>query len=477
MQRKRTSMRGREMAYAVVVTCLAAAGATAQSFESAFGEPNHSEQAGRRAIPVQACGGGGFIATGIIYGQPVHEVYLVRIDATGGSLWERAYRVESATLKGGGGASVVELADGSGFVIGGATASSAINEDVFLMKVDCDGKRKWLQQYTGAGLEVISDMIQAANGDLIAAGYASNPAGDLDGLLLRANSVDGTLIWSQRYDQHGGSEWFRALIETRGRGQTRVPDIVAVGQTTPVGGVERAFVVRVSGTDGQIGAAPQCAATYGGLGERFRSVTELRVGALAGQLVMAGYSNSPETGHDIYLLRTRANPCVPRAQRRVGDPATGPLGEEDAYDVREVRTGVQTAVLALTGSAGNAAGTDAFLLRVGRQGLNPIAGSGRLFGNHAGGREVGFSVARAAVGFLIAGSSNTDFQLNGDLNSLYVVKTDAAGHTPCDLSWDPPARDTAFRRVPAPLALKTALVPVPADWTRRTLDTPFPVCR
>jgi hypothetical protein len=436
---------------------LSAQPAAAQPFEFVYGGPTASEQGNRRVTPVRACPGGGFITVGSTTDPAAPQnVYVVRVRDDGSPMWELAYDV--GPLGNDRGQALAEARDGSGFVIAGATnLNIGTGDDVLLMKIRCDGGPMWAFAYHSPLSEGGFDIVEARTGDpafgtrpgdLLVAGYAFNPAGGVDALLFRTRA-NGALLWNNRYDFAGSFEFFRGLTEARATGGTSTGDVVGAGTLALPGGTPNGYAIRVSGNTGLITAAPHNAAIFGGRdAEGFDSVVELRVPPLSGSLVLAGSLRSPAVATDIYLARTTPDPSVAVTQRIIGEPAAGVLGEEAAFDIREVLNPLALAPqgsLALTGRAGPAAGTgaDAFLLVADPSSLKPFPNRGRLYGDHAAGFEWGFSLSDHARGFILAGFSNSNFEglVPADPRDLYLVGTDDMGHTGCDLPWDPPHTD------------------------------------
>ena len=307
---------------------LSAASATAQPFEYVYGPPTSADQSGRRATPVRACPGGGFVAAGTSSTPgAAPNVYVVRTNASGAPLWELVYDVGPGGNDRG--QALAEAADGSGFVVAGTTnLGVATSDDVLLLKIDCNGRPLWAFTYFSTLPEAAFDIVEARTGDaafgtrrgdLLVAGYAANPAGNRDAMLLRTRA-NGTLIWNRRYDVAASSEMFRGLTEARPSGATTTGDVVGAGvffrPTIPFQG----FAARVNGNTGLLGAAPHGAAIYGGTdSESFESVIELRAAPNTGSLVMIGNTSSTARGSDLYLVRTTPFPPAVVIQNRIGD--------------------------------------------------------------------------------------------------------------------------------------------------------------
>ena len=423
-------------------------------WEFVYGQASTFEVGGRGVQALQACANTGFVSVGSTSADI--DVRVVRTDASGIPVFERRYDI------GGEGAydygqSIIELRDGSGFVVTGYTSHMVAWRNVFLLKIDCDGNVEWASVFGANQNEAGFDVIEAttgnpragtSEGDLIVAGMHDHPDGHSDGLILRADS-EGSLIWAQRYDLDGGQEVFWGLLQSD-FSATGGPtgDVVAVGRHRTATDQD-AFVVRVDGDSGLFMAVPHCAATYGGVDrEEFQAVVELDLPILKGMLAYAGSTHtSVGAPRDIYVAQSEVSPCLPIQQRRLGNPGGDPLGNEFALDILEQRTQLPLAPfgsLLITGGAGQM-GTyayDAFLLALQPTLLLEVPGSGRLYGDHADGYEVGQSLAETSLtafagGVVIAGSSRSDFEGNGDPSDSYLIRTNANGETGCNIPFDP----------------------------------------
>lgn len=481
------------------VTLVTAPLAVAQS-EWVYGPTQSSDQGSRRVAPVSAACGGGFVAVGTstASGSTNSNVYVVRTNAGGAPIWELQYDIGPGAVDRG--ESIAVLANGSGFVVVGSTqAATTAPADAFMMRLGCGGNIVWLNTYNTPNLaEGALDVIEAqsgdaafatAAGDLIAAGFGTNPTGSTDAMIFRVRN-NGALIWSRRYDVSGAREQFRALTEARPIAPALTGDVVAVGSfnngtaTTQ----EQGFVARVNGNDGTIGGVPQCAAHYGdATTQRFETVTDLRfTSTLAGQFVLGGISNSTTVANDLYLVRTQVSPCLPLQQRTIGEPTTGTFGDEYLFGLREIGVNMPApniaplGNLALTGYVGRAATTvldnDAFLLVANPSTLIPNAGSGRRYGDLASRQAVGVSVFPHATGFAIAGFNDEDQQAVADPRDLYLVLADPSGNTSCQAGWAPPNAIPPYPVTPVTTINAPFLTQAPRTASITNILTAFQAC-
>ncbi|MDA8021259.1 MAG: hypothetical protein MPN21_27815, partial [Thermoanaerobaculia bacterium] len=255
--------RRRLLTLALLTLGLAAASvAGALPFETVYGAMGQVDRANRGVTPVTGCQGGGSIAVGTRGSFPNSLVYVARTDDWGNRLWERLYDIRPVNgdgRYGDTGESIVEVHDGTGFVIAGQTRDAEASLDAFLLKVDCEGLLSWVRIYHSPFDEGALDLVEATTGDpdfgtrrgdLIVAGFGIFPGTNLRNALLFRTSSTGTLIWGRRYtifDEVRSA--FRSVIETSPSGGTTTGDIVAAGRIV-MGGPEQGYVVRVSGNTG-----------------------------------------------------------------------------------------------------------------------------------------------------------------------------------------------------------------------------------
>jgi len=139
----------------------------------------------------------GFIIVGGTYsfgaGRP--NIYAVRTDAQGDTLWTRTY--------GGAGEdyafSVAATRDFGFMVCGWTTSYGAGGTDIYLIKTDARGDTQWTRTYGGAEDESGHTVRQTADGGYIVAGSTlSYGAGDADFYLVRTDE-QGDILWTSTY--------------------------------------------------------------------------------------------------------------------------------------------------------------------------------------------------------------------------------------------------------------------------------------
>jgi hypothetical protein len=150
---------------------------------------------------VQQTTDGGYIIAGQtgVFGPSPADAYLVRTDADGDTLWTRTYGSGNED----GASSVLQTKDG-GYIIAGFTESSGAGfSDVYLIKVDANGDSMWTRTFGGTGSDDGMSIQQTLAGGYIIAGFTySFGSGNRDVYLVRTDA-DGETLWTKTY---GGAD-------------------------------------------------------------------------------------------------------------------------------------------------------------------------------------------------------------------------------------------------------------------------------
>jgi len=166
---------------------------------------------------VQQTSDGGYIIAGQSYsfgpGTPTYpNVYLIKTNASGDTLWTKTFGGARSDY----GRSVRQTQDG-GYLLAGSTASfGAGGYDVYLIKTNPSGDTLWARTYGGSSEDRCGDFASAqptSDGGYIVTGLTfSFGAGDRDAYLIKTNA-NGGVLWTKTFGSTAGDEG-NSVIQT-----------------------------------------------------------------------------------------------------------------------------------------------------------------------------------------------------------------------------------------------------------------------
>ncbi|RKZ31036.1 hypothetical protein DRQ33_07380, partial [bacterium] len=159
----------------------------------------------------------GYIVAGI-YGSGAGngDVYLLKLDAFGDTIWTKTYGGDSPDW----GSSVVQTTDG-GYIIAGSTFSYGIGTptypNVYVLKLNASGIVAWARNYGGSSDDGANSVVQTTDGGyLVTGGTFSSGMGNRDFYSLKLDAY-GNVIWSRTYGDFGCDEGRSVIQSTDGR--------------------------------------------------------------------------------------------------------------------------------------------------------------------------------------------------------------------------------------------------------------------
>jgi hypothetical protein len=231
---------------------------------------------------------GGYILAGLTYtfGE-AGDVYVVKTDASGDTLWTRTYGGSDFDR-----AYTVEQTTDEGYILGGETSSfGAGSRDVYLVKTDASGNTVWARTYGGTDFDLAYCAGQTSDGGYMAAGYTNSfGAGGSDFYLVKTDA-NGDTLWTRTYGG-AGSEYAQWAHQTSDGGYILAGYVI-------MGGPPDVYLVKTDANGDTLwtrvhgGPAPD-----GGY-----CVEETDDGGY----IVCGFTRSFVPSCDFYLLKTDAN--------------------------------------------------------------------------------------------------------------------------------------------------------------------------
>lgn len=160
---------------------------------------------------IREVAGGGYVIVGRTnsFGAGNYDVYLMKTDSIGNLLWSKTFGGSNDEW----GISVQQTIDG-GYVITGFTESfGAGSSDVYLIKTDANGDSLWTKTYGASTTEEGKYVQQTNDGGYIVVGYTTNFNNNI--YLFKTDSI-GNLIWSKTFGSGSDSRGYSIQQTTDG---------------------------------------------------------------------------------------------------------------------------------------------------------------------------------------------------------------------------------------------------------------------
>jgi hypothetical protein len=235
-----------------------------------------------QGLSVQQTTDGGYIVAGRTqsFGAGGADAYLIRTDAAGDTLWTRTYGGPNSDV----GNSVQQTTDGGYIVVGDIQPTDTGYSDLYLTKTDAQGDTLWTRTYGGVRDDQGYSVQQTIDGGYIIAGTTRSFGRDRRAWLLKTNA-SGDTVWTRTYV--GGFDDAR---------QTTDGGYIAAG-STPLGpGNGEVYLVRTDSSGDTLWTR-----TYGRKYEEYAtSVQQTADGAY----IMAGFTSFGVEPNDVYLIKT-----------------------------------------------------------------------------------------------------------------------------------------------------------------------------
>jgi len=219
------------------------------------------------------------------------DVYLIKTDSLGDTLWTRRYGSWNPDL-----CYSAQLTSDGGYIVAGSTWSYGPGgQSGYLLKLNSYGDTTWTKTYGGIDEDLLWSIQQTPDGGYIICGFtASYGAGGDDAWLIRTDSLGDTL-WTRTY---GGSSWDYGVCVD----QTADGGYIISGRTNSFGvGGSDLWLIKTD-ANGSL----QWQRTYGDTGfDEGRAIYQLANGGY----IVAGFQEFPPGfGYaDAYLIRTDIN--------------------------------------------------------------------------------------------------------------------------------------------------------------------------
>jgi hypothetical protein len=178
---------------------------------------------------VQQTSDAGYIIAGCTFGPTYNDVYLIKTNASGDTLWTRTYGGANADCAN----SVQQTADG-GYIVGGYTASFGAGlSDFYLIKTNASGDTLWTRAYGGPSEEYGKSVQQTSDGGYAITGYTFSFGAGYDDVYLVKTNASGDTLWTRTYGGTGAFDRGYSVKQTADGGYFIAGCTASFGPGTP----------------------------------------------------------------------------------------------------------------------------------------------------------------------------------------------------------------------------------------------------
>jgi hypothetical protein len=128
---------------------------------------------------------------------PSHSLWMIKLNASGLTVWEKIYEISSLAE----GNSIFETSDG-GFIVSAKRIEPGKGYDLWILKLDASGKIVW-QKGLGGEQEDFGDVYPVADGYVVAGTTYSYGAGNSDVWVVKMD-LGGNIVWQKAF---GGADY------------------------------------------------------------------------------------------------------------------------------------------------------------------------------------------------------------------------------------------------------------------------------
>lgn len=215
------------------------------------------------------------------------DIYLVKTDGNGDTLWTKTYGENEQFFAFGG----CQTSDG-GYIMTGWADEDNVLSDLLLIKTDSNGDMLWTKTFGGDGREVGFAVQQTIDGGYIVTGWTDSFSGSHDVYLIKTDG-DGNALWSKTYGDD--------LMDT-GKSVQQTSDVgfIIAGESSIMGsGYSSVYLIKTDDNGDFLWSK-----TYGGDDEdAARSVQQTTDGGY----IVTGYTETINGPTDVCLIKTDAS--------------------------------------------------------------------------------------------------------------------------------------------------------------------------
>ncbi|MES2590634.1 MAG: T9SS type A sorting domain-containing protein [Bacteroidota bacterium] len=187
-----------------------------------------------KAYSIEATTDSGFVIAGYTnsFGLGGYDMYVIKINKLGDTVWTKNYGGTDWDFA----YSVKQTTDGGYIIAGGTYGMGAGAEDMYLVKTNANGDTLWTKAYGGIHGDEAKSVKQTSDGGYILTGVTKS-FGDIDGDVYTVKTdMNGDTLWTYKYSDTLEDVSYDVLENTIGE------YIISCNTKTTANGVERMII-------------------------------------------------------------------------------------------------------------------------------------------------------------------------------------------------------------------------------------------
>jgi len=154
---------------------------------------------------------GGYIISGTTesYGHGGSDIWLIKTDPTGFMEWDAYFGGVNTDQ----GRSIQQMTDGGYIIIGNSDFSGDGNQDIWLIRINSQGDSLWTKTFGGSGLELGADVQILEDGGFILLGSTESFGNGSSDIWLIKTDSQGDTTWTKTFGDNS-SDYGKSILKT-----------------------------------------------------------------------------------------------------------------------------------------------------------------------------------------------------------------------------------------------------------------------
>ena len=325
-----------------------------------------------------------------------YDMYVVKVDLNGKQQWHKNYGGNKMEI----GWSIIELKN-KGYLLHGSTTKDSTNDDIYLLRLDEGGNIIWQKTYGNDKYERTTQLLQTSDNNYLLIGQRNIDSTNIDSYILKIDTA-GNRLWEKTF---GGPKIERTFYGA----EAMNGDFFISGLILPYKNNKADLLVMRISSNGDL----RWSKTYGE--ENIHDIAHsFCLNKSKTTFTLTGYIESSRTGfHDGLFMQFDENGDVLTQQRHHSGEDLRLMHSEETADGGFIATG-------FTRKNINENIHDAVLLKFDRKGRSEWI---KTFGDPEKNDQGYWIINNADGGFTLTGYTHS-YGNNGD---LWIIKTDSKG--------------------------------------------------